>query len=163
MRRTIMYILVLVTVLSLTGCGSSEKQEELIDYINNDLAELVTLENEMLESYGSVTGDNYSNDIDMYTEFTTNTVELARKLYDKAVEISEDIADEKILEVHRLYLNYSNKSLNVTILMVSALEKQDVSLMVEANEKLNEANNYALDYKEALSKLAEEYNVEIQE
>ena len=64
MRRTIMYILVLVMVFSLTGCGSSEKQEELIDYINNDIAELVTLENEMLESYGSVTGDNYSNDIE---------------------------------------------------------------------------------------------------
>ena len=162
MRKITIYILVLAMVLSFVGCGSSQKQEELIAYINNDLVELVALENDVLESYGSVTGDNYTNDLDMYMEFTTTTVELARKLNDKAVNISEGIADEKILEIHRIYMNYSNKLLNVVILMVSALENQDATLIAEASEKLNEANNYALDYRESLTKLAEEYKVEIQ-
>ena len=38
-----------------------------------------------------------------------------------------------------------------------------MSQMSEANEKLNEANDLALDYRKELYKLAEKYNVEIQD
>ena len=160
MKKVMALIFVIVMVFGLTGCRAVERQEALLDYINNDVAELGTIEEELLASYESVSGENYTDDLEMYTEFTSNTSDLARNLNEKAVEIAEEITDEEILEVHRLYMNYSNKFMSVINLMISALENQDITLAVEANEKLNEANNYALDFRKALSRLAEKRDVE---
>lgn len=159
-------IIVLCCVLSLLyicfpTLFMNKKQEALLQYINHDIKDLGKLETEFLESYGSVTGENYVNDMTMYTEFTNNTIELARKLNDEAVELADSITDDELLEVHRLYMNYSNKCLNAVTLFTSALENQDYALVVEANEVLNEANNCIIDYRKELKKLANEYHVEI--
>ena len=163
MKKAVSLMLALVVAFSLIGCGDSEKQEALLDYINNDLVEMGNIEGDLLASYESVTGDNYTSDLATYTEFTTNTAKLALELNDMAVEISGDITDEEILETHRIYMNYSNKFMNVINIMISAVENQDMALMTEANEKLNEANNLALDFKRELFKLAEEYDIEIKQ
>lgn len=161
MKRIVVFCLIAVLLLGLGGCVVKEKQEALLNYINNDVIELGNIENELLASYGSVTGDNYANDLVTYTEFTTNTLQLAQQLNNKAVSITNGIEDEEILEIHRLYMNYSSKMLNTITIMVSAIEKQDALLMSQANEELNEANNAVLDYKLALNELAEKYGVEI--
>lgn len=140
---------------------TNKKQEMLLQYINHDIKDLAELETEFLESYSSVTGENYVNDMIMYTEFSNNTLELARELNDEAVELAESITDDELLEVHRLYMNYSNKCFNVVALSISALETQDYALIVEVNEVLNEANNYVIDYKKELRKLAEKYRVKV--
>lgn len=163
MKRITSIFLVLFLLLGVGGCGNSEKQEMLLKYINEDTAEMGEIESELLESYGSVTGDNYSSDIETYTEFNNNTITLARELSDEAVDISFSITDDEILEVHRIYMDYSNKFLSAVGIMISAIENQDTAQISEANEKLNEANNLALDYKRELQNLAKKYNIEIQD
>lgn len=159
MKKVVTLMLALAITIGITGCGNSEKQEALIDYINNSMAELGAIEAELLESYESVTGDNYTNDLDMLTELTTNTSVLARELQDKAVEIAEDITDAEILAVHQLYMNYSSKLMNAINLTILGIETQDMTAILEVNEMINESNNHILDYKEALYKLAEERRV----
>lgn len=163
MKRITSVFLVLILAFSLVACGSNEKQEALLQYLNEDIVELVKIENELIESYSSVTGENYSSDMETYTEFVENTVNLARELNDEAVDLSLNISDDEVLDVHRLYMNYSNKFLSTISIMISALENQDATQIAEANEKLNEANNLVLDYKRELNKLAEKYNIEIQD
>lgn len=163
MKRIVLIIMVLILAIGLGGCANNEKQESLLQYINNDVIEMGEIETKLIESYGSVTGENYINDNEMYEEFTEDTINLARELNDKAVELAFNIEDDEILEVHRLYMDYSNKFLNVIVIMISALENQDSTQIAEANEKLNEANNLALDYKKELNSLAKKYNVEIED
>jgi len=163
MRRILLTILTLVLGVGLSGCGNSEKQEALLQYINNDCVEMAEIENKLLASYESVTGNNYVSDDKTYTEFTTNTIELAKQLNNKAVEVAGNIKDEEVLELHRIYMNYSNKFLSSFNLMIAGRDRQDMSKISEANERLNEANNLALDYKKELYRLAEKYNVEIQD
>lgn len=56
-----------------------DKQDAIIQYINEGTAELKEIENDFLESYSSVTGENYTSDLETYTEFTNNTICLAEK------------------------------------------------------------------------------------
>lgn len=140
---------------------TNKKQEILLEYINNDIEDLVELETELLESYESVTGSNYENDAITYNELSNTTIYLARELNDEAVDIAVSITDDELVEVHKLYVNCSNKYLNAITLILSALENQDYELAAEANELLNEGNNYGIDFRKELRKLADKYHVEL--
>lgn len=161
-KKILMTFLAVVFVVCLAGCGSDEKQTELINYINGDaFKEIGKLEKEMQDSYNSVSGDNYKSDEKMYKEIKDNTSVLARDLNAKALKLSEDLEDEKIVKVHKIYIDYTADFLSALNLMESALENQDVSKVSEANEKLNSSNQKGIDYRTELKKLAKEYDVEI--
>lgn len=162
MKKIIAFIISLGLMIGLTGCANTQKQEVLREYLDVHVPELAYLEEEFLASYESVTGDNYTSDYDTYMEFTTYTVEYARDLDSAAVEISNYITDSEVLEAHRIYMNYCNKFLSAVNLMITALENGDYSLVDEANDRLNEANNYAVDYNIALNNLMEKYKVYVE-
>ncbi len=136
-------------------------QDAILDYINEDVVALGTIEAELLTSYGSVTGANYISDAVTYAEFTSKTLGLAQSLNNEAAQMAGTITDERVMEVHKLYMDYSTKFLNVIIIMISAIEDQDVAQVTQANEILNEANQLAMDYSTALRALADEYEIEI--
>ena len=161
MKRILATIMVVMLSLGFIGCENSEKQETLLQYLNEDRNTLIDLESDFLESYNGVTGNNFTSDEETLTELTTNTITLARNLSKEATDLSFEISDDEILDAHRLYMDYSSKMLNAVGMMIAALENQDRTQVVEANELLNEANNLALDYQRAIMDLAEKYNVEI--
>ena len=158
MKRVICILLGLLMLLSLMGCGKSEKQADLYKYIEVDMAELAKLEEKMIKSYESVTGENYASDYDTYVELSEITIVLARELNDEVLDLSYEINDDELLEVHRIYMNYCSKFLSALGMIITAIENQDYTQISEANEKLNEANNFALDYRRALDDLAEKYD-----
>ena len=162
MKKIFNFVLVLVLIFNIVSCGNSIKSEALLKYINEDLAVLSEMETKFLESYESVTGNNYINDYIMYEEFSRNTMVLSRDLNNKAIEIIKNIDDEEISELHRIYINLTSNYMNVVSLTLAALETQDFTNISLANEKLNNANNLALDFKEKLNVLAEKYNVDIE-
>lgn len=162
-RQWLLLGLVLAVLFGLIGCSGSKKQKEILKYINDDAQVLGRIEDRLLSSYGSVTGTNYTNDAVTYEEFTENTKWLAKELCDKATEIAGEIMDEEIIAVHRIYMNFSSKMRSVIDLMIRALENQDAVLITEANEMLNEANNLAIDFKIALKKLADKYDIELKQ
>ncbi len=150
---------VLLVLFSLAGCADTEKQDAIVNYINNDLAKLGEAEAAFMESYASVSGDNYTDDATMLAEFSENTVILARKLSDLATEMSGEITDTDVLNVHKIYMNGSSKFLSALTTMIAALENQDYEKMTAANESINEANNLMLEYSTAVKALAEENGV----
>ena len=161
MKKILAFILVLLCMLGMVGCVNNKKQDELLKYSSEIITKLEPIEDAFNNSYKSVTGENYINDETTYTEFTENTVVLARNLSDKALEFADEINDEEILETHRIYINYASHQLNAIIMMISAIENKDREMVSTANEKLNEANNYALDYKAKIKALAKKYDLEI--
>ena len=161
MKKFLGLLLAGVMALSLAGCGGDDKAEGLVDYINTDIQEAVDIEVEMLESYRSVTGENYTDDLTSYDEIVNNTIVLARELNDELTELSGEIEDEAILEVHKDYMAYASEYLSALGLMISALENQDYAQMSEANEKISNANMYSLEFQSGIKALAEEYGVEL--
>ena len=112
MKKLLLLMLCFTLSFTFAGCESeetfNETADELISYINNDLKELADIEGAFLDSYESVTGDNYVDDYTTYEELLNNTLPLVQQLDNKAVEVSENIKDSKIREVHRLYVNYTS-------------------------------------------------------
>ena len=56
----------LIFVLVLAACSGDAVQKDLINYINNELPKVSTLESEAIAAYESISGDNYSTDSAMY-------------------------------------------------------------------------------------------------
>ena len=136
-------------------------RKELLKYINQDIKELSSVEKKLLKSYTNVTGSNYVNDETTYKEFVNSTLPLAGKLNELSIQTVNNITDKEILKVHKIYINYTSKYLAAVNMVTLALENQDTSQVLEANEILNEANNLAIDYRKALYELAEKYNITI--
>lgn len=136
-------------------------RKELLKYINQDIKELSSVEKKLLKSYTNVTGSNYVNDETTYKEFVNSTLPLAGKLNELSIQTVNNITDKEILKVHKIYINYTSKYLAAVNMVTLALENQNTSQVLEANEILNEANNLAIDYRKALYELAEKYSITI--
>ena len=155
MKRIISLALILVMVLALVGCADTAKQDAIMNYVNVDLVAIAEIEGQMLESFESVSGDNYVDDETMYNEFNNVTAILARDLNNKATEIAGTITDPELLEVHKIYMDYATKFSSAINIMIAALQEQDTAQVAEANEKINESNNLYLDYNQKLNALIE--------
>lgn len=149
-------VIVIISVIGIFS-GNSKEQEALLTYINDDLPELAEIEEEMLNSYNSVSGSNYTDDFTMYNEINGRTIPLCHELNDKLLEINP--SDPEISAIHNTYRKFVGKYLNAFVMIDAALESQDYSQIVEANNLISEAADIAEDFKQALYKLADERNV----
>lgn len=134
------------------------KREALIAYIQ-DLAELESLETEMLESFASVSGENYTDDEAMYTEITERTLPLCQQMNEKVSEIVP--GDSEIEELCNMHQDYVARWLNALTMTVSALSSQDAAQAAEANNQMRAADDLATEFHQALRSLAEERNVSL--
>lgn len=145
-----------VMLLTASGCGN-EKQDALLDYINKDMVEIADLEEKMLESYNSVSGTNYTDDLTMYNEINETTIPLCHQLSEAVAAVAP--ADKEIAAVHNTYSNFVSKYLNAMAMINAAIETQDYAQVATANDLIAEANNLSFQYQQELRTLAEERNV----
>lgn len=138
--------------------SNREKKEALISYLR-EMSEIDTLEAEMLKSYASVTGTNYTDDDAMYTEISEHTLRLCRQWEEKIVAIVP--GDPEISEVHAIYRDHSTNFMNALNMIASALANQDTAQVTEANNLINETNDLKVSYQQAVRKLAEERGVSL--
>jgi outer membrane murein-binding lipoprotein Lpp len=161
MKRIFSILAVCVLMFSLTGCFHTEEQDALLKYINEDMKDLNILETDMLASYQSVTGENATTDQAFYNELTTKTIVLAKDLSDKANKLTENITDEKILEVHKIYITYANTVVSAFTLYAEGAKNVDTNIITQGNAKMSEAAGYVADYKAKLNELGNEYDVAV--
>lgn len=146
---------VIVLIIALFASGD-KVQDDLLDYINNDLDEVADLETEVYDIYEEARN---SSDYILYQSLQNNIIPKSRKLIEKAEAV--EIETDEVREVHELYLDAINKQDQAFTLMLSALENQDYAIVTQANEKLDEARKLMRDYQSALKKLAKEHDVEL--
>lgn len=141
--------------------GATEKSLAILQYLNTDLLPVGELEEKVLTSYSSVTGNKYKSDNIMLNEFSTKTLPLARQLHEAAVDVKQKISDPEILAIHKKYITYSEKLIETLTLMISALKNQNMDTMNSANQMLNEANASVLEYRNEITALANKNGVTI--
>lgn len=161
-RRLICIVMVIAVSLLLLGCEQQDPvQDDLMNYLNNDLPPLAETETEIANSYDSVVGVNYTSDEETYRVLTEDVMPKYRDFALKLEEIQPQT--QEVREIHDLYIAAVNKQYNAIVQMIAALEHQDTNLVVEANEKLDEGRAGIRDYRNKLHALAAEHHVEIQE
>ncbi|TYR80771.1 hypothetical protein FZC66_10430 [Priestia megaterium] len=156
MKKRIALLIPLLFLLS--ACFNDPIQDDLIDYSNNDLSKASELEARAIEAYDSVSGDNYTDDAAMYTAMVNEVIPQYRKFIDELEEIK--VETDELRDIHEGYIKAANTQYNAFVKIVSALDKRDRTLIVEANEMLDEARKGIRQYLTDIERLAKEHDVE---
>lgn len=156
--KKIMIIYFIPIVFLLTGCLNDPVQEDLLNYVNEEMTVAFELETTAITAYDQVSGLNYSDDLTMYETLISTVIptynEFVKELNNVQIETSE------LKEVHELYIEAADLQYNAFVIIVRALETQDMLLVEEANAMLEEARALIREYLNKWNALAEEHNVE---
>jgi len=150
-----------LVVLVLTACGPTEEQDNLVNYINEDVKPLASLEAEAVRAYEGATGDNYTDDETLYNKLDKEVIPKYSKLIKKVKAIK--VSDSEIKKIHQEYIDSAEKQYSAFEMFKEALEKQDASIVTEANKKLSEGKEGLDQYNKDLKALADERNIDFEE
>lgn len=161
MKKGLIILFVFLITITLYGCGNDVVQEDLLNYINEELPKIVDLESTVIEGYDNVSGNNYTNDEVMYLSIRDEILPASLRL----IEAAEDITPEtkEVKDIHEIYISAINTQNSAFTTILSALETQDYEKISIANEKLDDSRKKMRDYTSSITELAKEHNVEFLE
>jgi hypothetical protein len=145
----------------LSGCGNDPVQEDLLEYLNEELPAISDIELDAVNAYQSVTGVNYQDDYIMYDTLVYDVVPTYQQFLDELEAI--ELETEELREIHETYIDGANLQYNAFVRIITALEEQDFGKIEEANEMLNDARKQMRDFNNQIVQIAEEHSVELTE
>ncbi|WP_152399042.1 hypothetical protein [Paenibacillus cellulositrophicus] len=161
MKKLIFLISAILLFGALTGCSKTDPvTEELLSYINEQMSPLGKEEHELVSTYESITGANYTDDETSYNILIDEVIPGYNQFIKKVEGIN--IESKELREVHNIYIDALNLQNSAFTTIASAIEQQDMMTVTEANEKLSEARKMMREYQAGLKELAEKYNVKLE-
>lgn len=159
--KKLLCFLAILSLLALSACSADPVQEDLMTYVNEDLMSIFELEAEAVDSYSSVSGNNYTDDWTMYETMDAVTI----PAYTEFIEKLESIRPEtkEVRAVHEIYIDASNTQFRAMKMILIALELQSYDKILEANELLDEGRTKLRQFQDELEELMEEHEVEWEE
>ena len=154
-------ILLLPIIFLLTACLNDPIQDDLLNYINKEMADTYKLEETAVSAYEGVSGSNYTDDQTMHDALVNEVMPNYSKLLENLK--SANIQTDEVKAVHEHFIKGAEVQLKAFETIIDGLEKQDSGLIEEANGMLDEAVVHIDEYLKELNKLAEEHDVEWQE
>jgi hypothetical protein len=159
MVKQVLAVAVVGLLLVLAGCGGSV-QDDILHYLNEEMKTAQTLEEKAVFAYEGVAGINYTDDQTMYDALVNEVLPNYSDLISELETVS--IKTEELKEIHEIYLSGAKLQYTAFEKITEAIEKQDASMIEEANKLLNEGRLQIEDYNDKLDELAKEHNVEIE-
>lgn len=156
MKKIIIFSMI---CLLLVACGSKNKTEELLDYMNNNIPKLAEMEQEMISDYNNLISDDSINDEKVYEELNNKIIPLAQDLHDVAENMLPSIKDPDLKDIHKVYIEYTDAYLSYFKTVASSNDIRDPELFSVASEKFEEAKKLAENYSSSLKSLIEKYNL----
>lgn len=142
---------------------TSTKEVDLAEDFKNYIDVIVLLapeEDRIIGLYESVTGVNYTNDEVLYYTLFDDVI----PSYGQFIVELESIMPKnpRIRDLHELYIEAANIQYNSFTLMISAIEKQDMDTMTQANQGLDQARALLRDWLYEVEAISVETGVNIQ-
>ena len=151
-RVALAVILSLVSLMFSTPAAPAAakvSKKEYQGYINS-MKTLVSPENSILTKYGSVTGDNYTDDETMYEVLTALAPEMNRFI--ARVEKIQP-KNTTLRSIHKIYISGWNLQFEAVLLTLEALEDQSYAGMARANKVLSQGRSKMTDFRARLQGL----------
>lgn len=152
-------LIIIISITALLSACSSPAQDEILNYLNEELPGIGEMEAEVINKYDSVTGDNYTDDETLYNALNEEIIPLYSDFIDELESI--EIKDKDLRAIHEGYIEAVNQQSGAFNKMITALENQDAALIEEVNEILNQSRKAMRDYQYDLQEFADENDVEI--
>lgn len=160
-RRLSMFCVILMAVvLLISSCFNDPVHDDLVNYINKEIAEIAELESKVAEDWESVSSENYKGSEIMYNALVNGIIDNSEKLVKEAGSITPKT--DKLKEVHEMYIAAVNEQHNAFIIVKAALEEgEDSEKISDANKKLKNARKLMLEFMDQIDKLAEKHDLKI--
>lgn len=127
--------------------GAAKVSKKEYQAYMSSMKPLVSAENSILSKYGSVTGDNYSDDETMYEVLTELAPEMNRFIA-KIEKIQP--RNTTLRSIHKTYISGWNLQFEAVLLMLEALENQSYAGMAKANKSLSQGRSKLTDFQAKL-------------
>lgn len=156
---TLSALLICVTVLA--GCGSDPVQDDLINYINNQVPTIAALEEKVTSEYQAVKTDSNADDAMFAAKLKDVIIPADDELIAKAKATVP--ATEEVKKVHDKYIASVTAQSEAFAILLDAAGKNDEKLAETANTKLTEAEKLSEEYLADLETLKKDHGVENKE
>ena len=152
--------LVLVCVLLLTGCLADPIQDDLLNYMNEELKTAQTLEEEAVAAYEGVSGTNYQDDQTVYDTIINQVIPTYTEFIGELEAVT--IESEELQAIHDVFIEGAKLQLDGFDTILEGIETQDPAIIEEANSLLAAGGEKIAEYHTKLKALAEDHNVKIE-
>ncbi|QNU68723.1 hypothetical protein EHE19_002935 [Ruminiclostridium herbifermentans] len=148
----------LICVTALVGCGSDPVQDDLINYINNQLPEIASLETKVTTEYDAIRSDSNADDAAFAAKLKDVIIPASAELVAKAKATVP--ATEEVKKVHDKYIAAATVQGEAFDILLDAAEKSDGELAKTGTDKLNEADKVSKEFLADLETLKKDHGVE---
>jgi DNA repair ATPase RecN len=140
----------------LTGCKKDPVSDDLVNYINNDLAGISSIEQKALTEFRNLTQSSGTDSNVIYDTLKQSIIPTYSDFKTKLEAIKPKT--EEVTELHNLYVSAAAKYYDAFTQYLSALEN-DPGLINQVNTKITEAGKDIADFQTKLKELADQHNV----
>ncbi|MCK2001604.1 hypothetical protein MZM54_09335 [[Brevibacterium] frigoritolerans] len=138
-----------------------DKQQEIVNFINKDIQEIVGYETEANQVLATVSGENYHSDEELYEVLANKVIPTYQKAVNKAKSLVVEAEElkplkAKIEEATGIYYD-------ALMLEKEGLEKKDTELINQSNGKGQEYKKVITEYHVEMKNLAKEYNIDYEQ
>lgn len=153
--------ILLISVTMLIGCGKTDPvQEDLINYINNQMPTLLELQDKVSKEY-EVSVEKNVDDAAGAVKLKDVIIPASNELLTKAKAIVP--ATEEVRKVHSEYIEVitqQDESFRLLLQVFEAGKNNDLTLMDTLSEKLKTISEKPNNYSTDLEAMKKEHNVE---
>ncbi|MBU9712692.1 hypothetical protein [Evansella tamaricis] len=157
--RVLFGVICLCLAAVLPACGEDPVQEDILTYMD-ELEPLITLEEQIVYEFESVTGVNSVDDWTTYIHIEDVVIPLYLDFIDRLEEITP--ATREVRDIHEIYIEGSNLQYNAFLKILSAIEYGSYDMIGESNQMLAEARALMRNYVSEFGHLADEHGVEFE-
>ena len=160
-KRVSRYGICAVLALALFGCGSSDPvKDEFIDYISNQIPKFAKLESDIVDTFDSVTGENYDNDEQVDKVLDETVLPKCRELLNVIVD-DISVNTPVMIKLHGLYIEAYDRFFDGYALLRVAIEKGDAEIVSKANEKFSMGRKLQRQWLTGINELKKKYGIAI--
>ncbi|MDR1149274.1 MAG: hypothetical protein LBK66_11650 [Spirochaetaceae bacterium] len=135
---------------------------DLLTYLNDCLPAVIDYENAAVASYSGVSGENYTNDLDMYKALTDVIIPNYRKLAEGLGEFSVRLKTDEVRKLNEKYIEAVKTNMSAFVFLENMLDNQDASKAEDFNERIEKGQTLMGEWLAELQALCNENGVQMQ-
>lgn len=153
-----LWIVFLSVAFLLAGCSSDPVEEDVNNYLKNELPKMSALEQDILTQFAAISGNRELDAESLHKELNDKVL----SKYETFVQELEKIkpATEEVQQAHEKHVTAARAQLEAFKAVVSAIKNKDQAELTAAREKLEAAKKWGDESKEAIKQLAIGYGVQ---
>ncbi|XQY91657.1 hypothetical protein ACNRWW_19545 [Metabacillus sp. HB246100] len=137
-----------------------EKQQQILDFVNIDINQISSHETKANEILTTVSGENFTNDQELYTVLTSQVIPEFEKAMAKAEEL--EVTVEELEPIKKKVVDALDIYYEALLLEKEALEKTDEVLIEQSNAKVEEYMEAMDEYHKEMEEITNKYGIDYQ-